>query len=273
METSNYSNYDYKDINSLEPRLKEYLELRKAYKKYNIDINILDNQFSITQNDKLVIKDYLRGNKNAYKQQNKDYVVPDLSFQSDNLRSDELMKNLIKKQQKTKDVIFQHSNFSLINNNQNMYNDPHDISSVFTEPVYDHKSLKHENCQFDDRYTVEQKNTDLNLQTRSYVPPPARESSYVSDSLPESHSVDDIMKQLDKYVVKSNNNWYCDDSAFTRNVGNTRAINDNQFRHQYDYIDGSIQNNSFLNMRGINSRSVNVEYFNKKNNTNPLNYF
>lgn len=55
----------------LEPRLQEYIRKKKYYKENNIQPVIrLEKEFSITEHDKKVIKNFLRGKKDMYKTEN-----------------------------------------------------------------------------------------------------------------------------------------------------------------------------------------------------------
>ena len=52
---------------SLEPRLQEYLSKRKFYKKNDIKPPVsLDEQFLITNNDKIILKKFLRNDNDIY---------------------------------------------------------------------------------------------------------------------------------------------------------------------------------------------------------------
>ena len=78
----------------LEPRLQEYIKKKKFYKQNNIDPNIsLEKEFSITNKDKKILKDFLNGKKNMYLKGNK-YNEPKFdgknkSFPSKSFRDDD----------------------------------------------------------------------------------------------------------------------------------------------------------------------------------------
>lgn len=89
----------------LEPRLQEYIKKKKHYKMNNIKPLIpIEREFSITDYDKKVIRDFLKGKKDMYKtknleinntKSNKQNYFPSKQFRDNDKRQDKLKRNEI----------------------------------------------------------------------------------------------------------------------------------------------------------------------------------
>ena len=75
-EENTTQNINCKGNIMLEPRLQEYMKKRKYYKKNDIlPIVSLEKEFSITNVDKKLLKEFLRGNTNVYKQDQYERII------------------------------------------------------------------------------------------------------------------------------------------------------------------------------------------------------
>lgn len=102
----------------LEPRLQQYIEKKKYYKKYGIETEQpLEREYSISNNDLKLIKDYINGKKEFYKYEKKDQYL-DLvdtagqGFSGLDFKNDERYKRFQKKMERNKDATKQRHNYS-----------------------------------------------------------------------------------------------------------------------------------------------------------------
>lgn len=102
----------------LEPRLQQYIQKKKYYKKYGIETEQpLEREYSISNNDIRLIRDYLNGKKEFYKYEKKDKYLDlvDTSgqgFSGLDFKNDERYKRFQKKMERNKDATKQRHNYS-----------------------------------------------------------------------------------------------------------------------------------------------------------------
>ena len=89
----------------LEPRLQEYIKKRKYYKDNNIEPSIpLEREFSITSNDKKLLRAFLGGNTNVYKQEQYEKIMAEKkrnpNFPSSTFKEDPRVLKPIKQENK-----------------------------------------------------------------------------------------------------------------------------------------------------------------------------
>lgn len=102
----------------IEPRLQEYLNKKNYFEKNNIDPSFsLEKEYNITNEDKKLIKEHLKGNKNIYRFGNKDQYLDLIDtvgqkFPTSDFKQDERYQRFKKKMQRTKDAAKQRHNYS-----------------------------------------------------------------------------------------------------------------------------------------------------------------
>lgn len=101
-----------------EPRLQQYIEKKKYYKKYNIETeSSLEREFNISKNDIRLIKDYTNGKKNCYNYEKKDQYLDlidttNQKFGGMDFKDDERYKRFQKKMERNKNATQQRHNYS-----------------------------------------------------------------------------------------------------------------------------------------------------------------
>lgn len=102
----------------IEPRLREYLNKKKYYKEHNIEPAFsIEKEYSITNDDLKLLKEYLNGNTSVYKY-DKRHEFLDLidtrgqKFESPDFKQDERFKRFQKKMERTKNAQKERNNWS-----------------------------------------------------------------------------------------------------------------------------------------------------------------
>lgn len=108
----------------IEPRLLEYMKKRRYYKKHGIEPGMIDIEFQITNTDKKVIREYLKGERNIYDSK-KVCIIPKSKlkthqFEYNELKNDKRLDKVNKVIQRDKDLIKNEMNGELF---QNMFNE------------------------------------------------------------------------------------------------------------------------------------------------------
>jgi hypothetical protein len=205
---------------TIEPRLLEYIRKKKYYSDNNINTESLDRDYSITQNDMLKIRGFLRGDKNVYnmvKQQ--DFIDTTQSmFPSEKLKKDPRFGRLKQKQQKDSDALNYKNNYGTISRTYDMYRKDRPFASAMGNDFS--KSDFHPNQWLND--SKEEKimnpnvaNFDNNSNSLSmnntYVHPRSKNNGYLGENVRienDRKTVDDMIGKLTNYKNKVDNKGY-----------------------------------------------------------------
>ena len=116
----------------LDPRLRNYIQYRKAYERDGIETGVpLEKMFSITKEDLRTIRKFMKGKRNFYTKDKlsraKANFVKPTKKKFDNVdekfRKDPHFKKLQEKMQRNKDAVAHRHNYSEIHDNYDMYED------------------------------------------------------------------------------------------------------------------------------------------------------
>jgi len=128
---SDYYSASQNDSIELEPRLLEYLNKKKNYKRNGVMVENLEKSYQISEQDKFQIKSYLNRDKKGYNLRHQDFVDPTKSmFESDIPKTDIRLERIKHKQQKDNEANQQRNNYSLISRNYDMYRKTGDFASM-----------------------------------------------------------------------------------------------------------------------------------------------
>jgi hypothetical protein len=128
----NYKNEICNDDIMLDPRLRNYIQYRKAYERDCIDTGVsLEKMFQISNEDLQTIRQFTRGKRDFYTlkklgSSQANFIKPiKQKFENINekFKKDPHYKKLQEKMQKNRDAQKQRTNYSTIKNNYNMYSD------------------------------------------------------------------------------------------------------------------------------------------------------
>lgn len=133
-----------KSMLNLEPRLREYIEKKRYYIDNNIEPVVpLEDQYDISENDKKILRSYMRGDVQSYKRRtNRTSNFIDTSnsiFPSSEFKYDERMDRLKQKQERDKMAQDARFSYSIINQKYSMYNN--DYAGVSADSNYIDKTL------------------------------------------------------------------------------------------------------------------------------------
>lgn len=146
--TSQYQSVDFNELETydtqiLEPRLMEFINKKKYYKKNHIIPSIsLEKEYNISKNDIKIIKDFYNGKTNINYHQDLIDPLQSSSFESSkyNLSQDPRLKKVEQKQQKDKEANSMRLNFSNLNLNSNQN---YMQTNLDTRPAnFSHKVIK-----------------------------------------------------------------------------------------------------------------------------------
>ena len=115
----------------LDPRLRNYIQYKKAYDKNGIDTGVpLEKMFQISKEDLQTIRKFRRGKRDFYTMnklgESQDFVKPiKKKFENtdEKFRNDPHFKKLEQKMKNNRDALVQKDNYSTMRNNYNMYSD------------------------------------------------------------------------------------------------------------------------------------------------------
>lgn len=220
---------------SLEPRLKEYLKIKKYNKIHGITTNKPEKDFNITKFDIETIKNF----KLNEKKQNmfKDEITHQIThFPSEKLQSDPRLEKIKKKQQRDKDALYQRQKYDIISKSFDMYRDDRNFASAYGN---DFKS------RFNPNVWMEDVKTD---------------------------NFDDVNKEQIEYMKKrsSNTNKSKDNVKPTISYNNYLSYNCDNLNDNYDYsLNSIIQNlDKFNNNVKKYDKSCDLNYY--ENNSSQM---
>lgn len=122
--------YKCDDKLTMEPRLIEYLEKKQYFFDNDIEASVsLEQQYQITDYDKKVIKNFMKGKRQPYK--NGDFIDPSGQiFPSSEFKQDARLDRLKNKVKKDNDAQFQRHNNSILKQSYDMYRPDRNFASM-----------------------------------------------------------------------------------------------------------------------------------------------
>lgn len=212
-EGKNYYDCNKKDKISLEPRLVEYINKKKFYRKNSIESDTLEKEYNISDYDILRIKSFAKGEKDKHLRF-QDYVdTSQAYFPSEKLKQDPRFDRIKKKQEKIKDAGRQRHNYGNMSNTYDMYRDDRPFASAcgddFSESGF-HPREWFENSresntsdfnQYEERpttrRTTSKKSKDFN-ETNTYTQPKSKYNGRLpyGTQINDTNTIDDILNQM-----------------------------------------------------------------------------
>jgi len=258
---------------TLEPRLREYINKKRYYAENDIDPVVpLEEQYTISDYDRKILRSYLKGDTKTFEKRAK--KNPDMldargqRFPSSDFKYDVRFDRLKKKMEREKDAKIQRSNYGIIKQRYDMYDDERDYASpmgddragLFTRSRrvdFDDSPKKNMRDDFllDSRYNIENPNM-LDPPKRHYMynDPPKIQYNFIEASSPEkSGSVFKrkafIMEEGQSLTITPKNNKFLafqingeqvfSKKVFVPNPGGTRVAG--SFKSAFDSF---MQNNA-----------------------------
>lgn len=231
----------------LEPRLQQYIEKKKYYKKHNIETeSSLEKEYNISNNDIRLIKDYMNGKKNYYKHDKKDQYLDLIDttgqkFAGMNFKDDERYKRFQKKMERNKTATQQRHNYSewddgftkLIPDESS--SQPLDRSATSGRKTIDSSSSTR---KLDDRFFSMQKQTD-NIH-----------NPYKSNSLYEGRNIkyNDTYENMFDSPIKNNN--LMADNIIGRKKTYAKSYPNDRYEYENHLDSESKRNNMSINQKG-----------------------
>jgi hypothetical protein len=264
---------------NLEPRLQEYLQRKDFFDKNNLDQEILEKQYMITNKDKQIINMYF--NKNMYRKKDLernifcDFIeVPKEKpkLESDNFRQDKRFQRLKNKIEMEKAAQGTRSDISELSRNYDLFNDNsnrgyasmggnfgnlEDESSSYFDRVFPREPLNVQSFP-ESRKLLKQPpnphmyNQQQSQQPQTHVEPKINYNQRVYDkqydsALPHKPSLGNIVDDISSYKKKINNSYnFNSDSQFNSVVFNKndckKETMDNMYRHVGEMTGGDLRN-------------------------------
>ncbi len=193
---------------TLEPRIQEYLKKLSFFKKNNIEPSFdLDREYSISRDDKIKIKAYLKGNDDLYLLESQDkYITPEnnmFKIKYEDYKKDPRYERLQKKIQRDKDANMGKS----LNGELTGFN-----NITHTKFITDDEYQKDEESNFFLDNKPYSSDFSLNVRQKSKRvydshPPEIQYKNYKSwgnDDLPHNNNLDSIINNMNKFRTHTN---------------------------------------------------------------------
>lgn len=225
----------------LEPRLMEYLNKKKVYNDNDIDSSVsLERMYSISKDDKHRIKKYLRGKRDLYTRtklnNDSNFIDPsetEFNTLENEFKNDPRYDRLQKKMQRQRDAQKHRHNYGNMRDNYDMYNQqtPYDFmdDSLRSHRESRYGRSRQVNQYADDSYMLDSNDEELLYDNPNYIFHPERRSNMTyhntpkisynnrlintqigsgrSSSVPYSHSVNEIIGDIDSYREHVGNSY------------------------------------------------------------------
>jgi hypothetical protein len=281
----------------LDPRLRNYIQYKKAYDKNGIDTGVpLEKMFQISKEDLQTIRKFRRGKRDLYTMDklggSQDFVKPiKKKFENTNekFRNDPHFKKLQQKMKNNRDAIAQKDNYSTMRNNYDMYSD-NELSDrnmlnveykntvrtpykTYADPPYKSTRTSRKNS-----FLLDSRDDDLKYDNPNLIFQPEKRSNMVYHNEPKISMNERLrfgqnvqlkgLKQSQSYGDNYPSNINRpglrsmeadNDMRFGMNSRGGKNIGyKNPFEHQFQFIDNDIQHpDHVVNDRGISTRLYN----------------
>lgn len=231
---------------SLEPRLLEYLKKKKYFKDNNIESKTLEKEYSITENDKLKIRSYLRGDSAPINRKIFDEYV-DISsgdFPSSSFKKDPRFDRIKIKQQKEQDAKNNRNNYEIMSKTYDMYSKEKSFASMYGD------DFNNEN-DFFNPHVAQQKPHKMTYTN------PTQPKSIHNGYLPQKSMVNDDPNSIDSIIG--------DISSYRKKIdGSKSAIFYEDFVPERDEFSRTYHNMPFMNG---NRENVDIDSYVKRGET------
>ena len=282
MEFETYKSNNSNNIFTLEPRLQEYLNRKRFYKKNNIESKILEREYQITKKDKEIINAYLNRNKALQQDLSKELHCEFIKLppKKQELTSKQLMasdprfqrlKNKLAKEKAAQNIKEDISNLS---RNYDLFantgyasmggdfaietREDNDIDQVYISPLDKVPTINNNsrNMQYNNKYFIDdnidpllKKHKQSNIQYNQM----AYDLQYNSYQKHQP-SLDNISENLNKYQTKINRSIddYNSDKYYNNNVLNNNPCKRDQEMNMYKYVP---------ELTGGELRDINIENY------------
>lgn len=255
----------------LEPRIQQYIQKKKYYKKNKIEPSVAPEiEYQITDMDKMRIREYMKGNKNMYSIEAQERYTPELvvkgfEFDPDEAyKSDPRYKNYQKKVSKTMNALEQRYKYDGMNNQYEIkhqshsrtYNDPPQVQrNVRQYPMHD--GFYNSNACNDPTNHNPNNNAVVNkLETYAQKLNKINSNGVVLGQ----NNISRKNVDLENEILR---NTFTSDPSLPIRGGKRHGYRDNA-EHFFDYIDDDLQKpEHVVSDRGVSTRLNNHKTYNE----------
>lgn len=240
------------NIMNLEPRLQEYLQRKDFFDKNNLDMELLEKQYMITNKDKDKINSYF--NKNIYKKKDLernnfcDFVEIQKEkpkFESDKFRQDKRFQRLQNKVEMERAAQENRSDISELSRNYDLFNNG--IGTIQGKGEYDRVFPSESKSLLEQPY-----NPHIYEQPSSHIKPTIQYNQKIYNNKynsfsPHKPSLDNIIGNMNSYNNKVNKTYEfnSDSHSFSPrfNINNCKKEDmNNMYKNIEDMTGGDLRN-------------------------------